>query len=251
MAKQKGIIPIQGTIGNITFYKSGEDYLVKGKGGVDGKRIANDPAFKRTRENGAEFARAGKAGKLIRTALRSVIQHSSDKKMVGRLTREFMKVIQADQTSGRGLRNVIDGEAELLTGFEFNLNGTLTTTLLAPYVSNIDRVSGESKVEFTDLVPAKMIASPGGSTHFRIFSAGVEIDFEKRSYTVRSKNSPVMKVDDLAPVIVSLDNQVTANSAHPLFIALGIEFFQEVNGVQYPLLNGSFNAMAIVNVSGS
>ena len=39
------------------------------KGGIDKKRIATDPAFQRTRENGAEFGRAGKGGKLLRSSL--------------------------------------------------------------------------------------------------------------------------------------------------------------------------------------
>jgi hypothetical protein len=41
----------------------------------------------------------------------------------------MVKVIQAD-TIERGLRNVIDGEAELLTGFEFNIRGKLELACL-------------------------------------------------------------------------------------------------------------------------
>jgi hypothetical protein len=36
-----------------------------------------------------------------------------------------------------------------------------------------------------------------------------------------------------------------------LFLSLGIEFFQEVNGKRYPLKNGAFNALALVEVSGA
>lgn len=43
---------------------------------------------------------------------------------------------------------------------------------------------------------------------------------------------------------------LTANSTHPLFFVLGIQFFQDVNGVKYPLKNGAFNALSIVKVSG-
>jgi hypothetical protein len=90
MAKQKGIIKLKGTIGGITFYKSQEGgYLAREKGGVDANRIANDPAFQRTRENGAEFGRAGKAGKLLRTALRALLLNSTDSRMVGRLTQQM------------------------------------------------------------------------------------------------------------------------------------------------------------------
>jgi len=41
----------------------------------DASRIANDPAFQRTRENGSEFGRAGKGGKVIRNAIRILLQN--------------------------------------------------------------------------------------------------------------------------------------------------------------------------------
>jgi hypothetical protein len=42
--------------------------------------------------------------------------------------------------------------------------------------------------------------------------------------------------------------QLEANSTHPVFLVINIEFVQEVNGVRYPLRNGAFNACAIVKV---
>jgi len=35
-----------------------------------------------------------------------------------------------------------------------------------------------------------------------------------------------------------------------MFLALGIEFFQEVNGSMYSLKNGAFNPLSLVKVSG-
>ena len=93
MAQQKGIIPLKGTIGNITFYKSKDGYLAREKGSLDADRIANDPAFQRTRENGAEFGRAGKATKVLRNALRSLLQNVSDSRMIARMVKEMMRVI--------------------------------------------------------------------------------------------------------------------------------------------------------------
>jgi hypothetical protein len=134
MARQKGIIKLQGQMGGVSFYKSQQDgFLAREKGGVDADRIKNDPNFERTRENGAEFGRAGAAGKLLRTALRALLINIADSRMTSRLTREMVKVIQADSTNVRGQRNVIDGEAELLNGFEFNLDGKLGSTFFAPF----------------------------------------------------------------------------------------------------------------------
>jgi len=250
MAQQKGIIPLKGTMGNITFYKSKEGYLAREKGGISAERIASDPVFQRTRENGAEFGRAGMAGKLLRTSLRSVLQNASDSKMVSRLTREMIKVIQADAVNDRGLRNVIDGEAELLLGFDFNINGKLGTTLYAPFTPSINRVTGELVVDIPAFIPVNMINAPAGTTHFLINSAGAEVDFTQKQYTVDTQSTAVLPWDNLATAVITLTNNVTANSTHPLFLALGIEFYQHVNGKMYPLKNGAFNPLALVSVSG-
>lgn len=168
MAQQKGIIPLQGTIGNITFYKSKDGYMAREKSGLNADRIANDPSFARTRENGAEFGRAGNAGKVLRSAIRALLLNTADSRMIARLTREMMKVIQADTVNERGLRNVIDGEAELLTGFEFNANSKLGTVLFAPFTQSINRVTGVLEINIPSFIPVNMIAAPSGATHYKL-----------------------------------------------------------------------------------
>jgi hypothetical protein len=250
MARQKGIIKLKGTIGDITFYKTKDGHLAREKGGVDASRIANDPAFQRTRENGSEFGRAGKAGKTLRTALRTLLLNSADSRMVSRLTQRMVKVIQADLTNERGLRNVIDGEAELLVGFEFNIGGKLGTTLFVPFVGGIDRVSGAITVDLDSFIPANMVAAPSGTTHFKIISAGAEIDFEAEVFVTATSETDILPWDMAATVAINHLNAVTPNSTKPLFLALGVEFYQEVNGRMYPLKNGSYNPLALVQVSG-
>jgi hypothetical protein len=248
MARQKGIIKLKGTIGDITFYKTQDGHLAREKGGIDANRIANDPAFQRTRENGSEFGRAGKAGKLLRTALRPLLINSADGRMVSRLTQRMVKVIQADQVSERGLRNVIDGEAELLFGFEFNIRGKLGTSLYAPFVAAIDRVSGEIKVDMASFVPANMIAAPSGTTHFKIISGGAEVDFEAETFVIATSETAILPWDATPTAVISQTNAVTPASTKPLFLALGVEFYQQINGQMYPLKNGAFNPLSIVKV---
>jgi hypothetical protein len=250
MAKQKGIIKLEGTIGDITFQKTRDGYLAREKGGVSASRIANDPAFIRTRENGAEFGRAGKAGKALRNALRQLLQNASDRRVVSRLTREMMRVIQTDAVNARGERLVTAGEMEFLEGFDFNINGKLGNTLYAPFTATINRVAGTVDLALAPFVPAAMIAAPGGTTHFRIFAAGAEVDFETGTSLSQVSDSGIMPFDNQATAAISLSHALTANSTQALFAVLGIEFLQDVNGVKYRLKNGAFNAMAIVKVSG-
>ncbi|TAN13619.1 MAG: hypothetical protein EPN37_13360 [Chitinophagaceae bacterium] len=250
MAKQKGIVKLEGTIADLTFYKSQDGYLAREKGGVPAARIANDPAFQRTRENGSEFGRAGKAGKLLRNSLRGLLLNASDSKMVARLTRQMVRVVKMDAVNPRGERNVIDGEVVLLEGFEFNARGKLGSSFYAPFNAGIDRVTGKLKVDIPAFVPINMIAAPAGTTHFKVISGGTEVDFTNETFVTDTKESGILPWDKEPPAVINLENTVTAGSTLPLFIALGLEFFQQVNGVMYSLKNGAFNSLALVKVSG-
>jgi len=251
MARQNGIFKITGTIGDITFYKSKDGYLVREKGTLDARRIANDPAFQRTRENGQEFGRAGKAGKTFRAALRPLLTNVKATTIASRLTQIMMKVIQADAVSERGLRNVIDGEVAFLQGFEFNESGKLATTLHAPYSSQINRVSGEMQITIPAFNAIDMLTAPQGATHFKVVSGAAEIDFENEMFENTSQATAMLPLsaDPLTPEI-SHTLMMPANSTHPLFLALAIEFYQQVNGSMYALKNGSYNPLAIINLNG-
>lgn len=250
MAQQKGILQLKGSVGSFTFYKSKDGYLAREKGGIDAKRIASDPAFQRTRENGQEFGRAGKASKYLRNAVRSLLQNTSDSKMVSRLTRQMMLVVQADPINARGMRNITNGNITLLQEFDFNVNSKLSTTLYAPFTTQIDRTTGSLIVEVPAFVPMNGVAAPGGATHLVLHSAGVEIDFEQGTSVADIESSDTIAFDNVATELLTHSHLVTPNSTLPVFILLGIEFFQEVNGSMYPLKNGAYNALAIVKASG-
>jgi hypothetical protein len=250
MAKQSGIIKLEGTIGDITFYKSQDGMLAKVKSGVSGDKIKTDAAFARTRENGEEFGRACSAGKLLRMAFRSYLLKAADNRVVSRLVKKMVTVVKADATSTRGQRNVLDGDLELLEGFNFNDNGILSSTLFLGYTPTIDRATGVLKVDVPAFSPANAVAVPEGATHMKLLSAGASIDFEGGSFEMNGSESAVITLDEVPVVAVALSNQLKAGSTHPLFLLLGVEFYQQVNGQNYSLKNGLYNALAIVKVSG-
>jgi hypothetical protein len=249
MAVQMGIIPLQGTIGNINFYKRGGKYFARGKVGVDANRIAIDPKFQRSRENAAEFGAAFKATKLLRTAFQSLVHATHDKRMMLRLTSKMISVLRADTKSPRGMRKVIEGNVELLEGFEFNEPGNLRTTFVAPNASDINRITGELKISIPPFNPLELVTAPPAATHFKFFSAGGAIDFENNSCTVDVHSGPELLLNDVQTEEIVFNNIVPANSTHTFFLLLGVEFIQQVNAAMYPLKDRSFNALAIVKVS--
>lgn len=248
MARQKGIVKLEGTIGDMSFYKTSDGFLAREKGGVDKERIKNDPAFQRTRENGSEFGKAGRAGRVIRTAFRLLLQNAADKKVTSRLTKEMIKVLQTDPTNARGERTVTDGDQNLLLGFDFNINSQLSATLFAPYSTAIDRVAGTLNVNLPEFMPGNTIVGPQGATHAKIVSAGAAVNFETETFEVTVTKSNDIVLGNQLQEAIELSNAVPANSPLSLFLVLGLEFVQSVNGVMYPLKNGSFNPLTIVAI---
>ncbi|MGX5819218.1 hypothetical protein ACWKWU_13530 [Chitinophaga lutea] len=248
MPKQKGIIPITGTTGNTTFYKTKDGFGMRAKGGVDANRILNDPNFQRTRENGHEFGRAGSAGKVLRNALKTVMVRVADPRVVTRMSRLFNRVIKTDRVNRRGERTVLDGELGFFKGFEFNINSPMSTTLYAEATGVIDRASGAATVSIPAMIPDKFMAKPPGATHYILTAVGAEVDFVAGSSVNAMQATAELPLNDAEAPAVSLVLNLPAASDKPLFLALCIEFVQEVNGRYYGLSTGQFNAMSMLVV---
>lgn len=247
MAKQVGTFKIKGTIGDLTFYKQDGQHLVRSKGGVDGDRIKNDPAFQRTRENGNEFGEAGKQGKLLRVAFRNMVDRSADSKVTSRLTGKLMEVVKSDTTNGRGSRVVSAGDLNLLKGFEFNNRSNLSNTLFAPLLVSVDKPTGLVDVTAA-IVPLTDIAVPNGATHYKLISGAGLIDFDNGTSEVDVQESAPQVIDNSLQNI-SLSQAMTAASPLPLFVMIGLEFYQEVNGNMYLLRNGSYNCLQVYDIA--
>lgn len=248
MAKQKSILKLKGTMGDITFYKSQDGYVAREKGGIDKSRIMNDPAFKRTRENGAEFGTAGKAGQLIRKAERLLIRQASDNRVIGRLVQQLMIVIKSDPVSPRGKRNVQNGDMELLNGFDFNKKGKLNTVFFNGYTPTFNRATGAFDVAIPAFLPDETIDAPKGTTHIQINAGVCALDFDGRAFEEDHVSSPIIPWDHQPQAALNLSTTVTGGLTLPVIQVIGVSFFQEVNGEMYSLRNGSFNALAIVGV---
>ena len=95
-----------------------------------------------------------------------------------------------------------------------------------------------------------MIATPIGATHYKFISGAAAIDFEALVYTTNSHESDILPLTNAPTAIIDLISALPAASTHPLFLLFGIEFYQCINSLMYPLRNGAFNALSIVKVSG-
>ena len=247
MARLKSLIKIEGTLDDLTFYKGEDGYLVRTKGGVSGDRIKTDPKFQRTRENGREFANSAKSGKLLRRAIRTLLKDAKDTRVTSRLTQAMSKVKNSDVTSTRGDRNVSvgiltpDGKNHL-KGFDFNNKSILENVLETDY--SLDTSTGILQLD--DFIPMQDIGMPLGATHVSLRSMFLSLDFTTREKEIHFSNTVNLTIDEIVTDVVLTANIPTGPGSK--FYLLAMSFFQEVNGTQYPLNNGSFNALQILEV---
>ncbi len=249
MAKQGGTMQVSGDIGNVSFFERKGKFFARKKATVKPGRFKTDPGFERVRENASEFTRAANASKLLRDAMRNITANSSDSQSYTRLLGLMMRALKADPVNDRGQRNVNDGELGFVKGYDFNIAAELTAIFKAQFAPTIDRAAGTLTVSVQAFVPALMVIPPVGATHVRLIAAGAELDFAGDEYVSNVTASKELKLGNDTVQALTLEVLVTPGSVRPLFLALGIEFVQEVNEKFYTLKNGVFNSISIISVN--
>lgn len=246
MARQSGLIKIKGTLDNVSFYKTKDGDLARMKTSVDAKRIAHDPAFERTRENNREFGNSAEAGKLMRDAVRPMAMNASDGRVVSRLTKTMTAIKNMDTVSVRGKRNVGDGIGDpnavlSLKGFEFNKQALLSAILYKPATVDV----GSGIVTITDLTPQMDVVWPQGATHIQLTSGFASVDFVNGDKDLQVSNTVNLPINTTQTTVVLTPTAAPTVAGTNLYL-LKIEFFQEVNGNQYTLKNGAYNALRVI-----
>jgi hypothetical protein len=249
MAKQVSLIKLEGNVGDLSFFKSKTiGFQARMKTGVSGDRIASDPAFARTRENGSEFGRAQHYGKRLRDLLRDALFQNSDSKFSHRLATRFLKVIQSDTESARGERVLTAQNLVMLQGLECNDRTKLGSISLVPITLDYDRPSGDGILECMGLIPHLNVAKLQGATHVRYTIVLQEFNGEDSDQRPAINRSAYIELRDTTPMNLRLSATLEADAAKSVLLLAGMEYFQLVNGAYYPLSNGQYNALTIKQV---
>ncbi|NII29276.1 hypothetical protein HB364_29625 [Pseudoflavitalea sp. X16] len=216
--------------------------------GITADRVKNDPAFERTRENAAEFARAGKAAKLMRTIFREVTIIAKDRITQARLVQVFSRIIATDPVNGRGERTANQGDLLQLQGFNFNERAGVRDSFFVRCPVSVNRAAGQAAVSIPAFIPRNMVQQVSGITHFRIVAAAATINFDTEAYEFAMQSTPELSwnYDPIAPTLLTM--ALPANSQDTIVVALGIEYYQRVNSRSYALKTGEHNATSIVAV---
>ena len=248
MARQTGILGIQGTVGGLVFSKNGN---ISQKPQGNKAAFASAPSRARTRENAAEFGLSASYSKLLRDSLRVAIASASDSRVASRLTAKMREIIGLDDTNDRGQRVFDSSNSAPLLGFNFNAGAGLGQTMYFPY--EVTGAGADVTMSIPALNPVSDIAAPQGATHFEVVFAASALDMEMLSFT----NGVVAAPLGILPInSAALANQTmvasfpAAPAAADLVVGVvGINFYQQVNGKFYPLNNNSTNPLAIEYVA--
>ena len=243
---------MRGTVNGLTYYQDANGTMrVRKKAKFDANRLATDPDLEMVRQNNSEFGKTASAGKVLRDEMATVLRNIADFTIGSRLFSVMSEIVKSDPVGLRGQRSPMKGNQSLLNGFQFNAKSSLETTLLAKITSTIDRVTGQVVLDIPAMVPANKIFWPTGATHCKISSVAVAVDFEtgaRESAEGFTANIPFGRVEIPA---VHLVTQLEANSTKVLLHAVGIEFINVTNGVEFLMKNKAFNSMGIVGVNPS
>ncbi|HEX8429207.1 hypothetical protein [Hymenobacter sp.] len=245
MARQTGVIQISGTVGGVVFAKDG---TVRQKQSSNKSQFNSSASMQRVRENASEFGTAAKAGKLVRDALRRVVSLASDRLMVSRLAQQMKFILNLDEDSDRGGRQILPENLTALVGFDFNSGSAFSGTYYGSIEPQLDRATGNHVVSLSELNPSRDIAAPQGATHYRITAAIGAINFETGAVASTEISTPELPLSNLVRPAETLQLVRAAAADDALIVAVGVDFYQQINSKLYPLNSNAYNALSVVAV---
>jgi hypothetical protein len=221
MAKQIGIIKLDGTIEGLNFYfLNGKPIARKSGGGFNGNAIKTKDSMVRVRENSREFGSSMVAVKAFK-----------DGQLHQRLASLFSAIKRCDAVSERGKRHVGNGLATaagvaLLQNYVLTGGKNLAGVLAHSY--RFDFATGLHLDEFD----GKQIKFAKGSTHLKVVAGFLKIDFDSLTYQLVLSDVVYLDKASVGPITLRpLEPNVAAGKAIGLVFT---QFVQETNGVFYP-----------------
>lgn len=250
MAKQKGILPLVGTIGGVNFYYlNGKPVARAAGGGFNGKAIKTKASMQRVRENGSEFGNCSKVNKAFRMALRPFYTNHKFTFFHSRLMSLFTELKGLDTLNARGERQVAQGattaEGKRLLQ-DFNYTPDCVVEQVLPFSSTMDWATYTFSFPRFDIAQVALIP---GATHIALQFGVLDFNFETLASELHLA-PPMVLAKDFAGASLSL-MPVSLPSGLGLGLAvLGLRFYQEVDGLMYLLNAENGLGIGVVGVEG-
>lgn len=225
MARQKGILKISGTLGDINFYIIGnKGYARKSGGGFNSKAIKTQANMQRVRENASEFGHCSTVKKKYRLALLDFLDGYKERKLHARMMGLFTSIKDLDAVSARGERRVVNGlqtikGQRLLKTFAFTPKHPFIQLLQhkCSYNNNTQTISIQN---FT----ANHHAAPKSATHIGVKMGLLDVNFDTLKSDLRL--SPVHHVPLGDTVSFNLSPTVIKPLVHFGVVVLSVRYYE-------------------------
>jgi len=236
MAKQRGIVFFEGTLGGINFYyRKGVPTARRAGGGFNAKAIKTSASMVRVRESNSEFALCSKLNKHFKKALAVFIVGYKDGTLHSRLMRLFLQLKDLDPISERGKRNVGLGfytthGKQLFSSF----NVTPERILLLQCDYGFDFNSLTFSVSNYTVDAGHF---PEGSDYMEVLVGLVRFNFDSFQYS-QVLAHPLIVERDFDSSAFSINVGAVPEGDGALIAVVRIAFYQTVNGKGYMLSSG-------------
>ncbi len=204
MAKQKGLVTLNGTIGDQNFYtRVGVPLVRAAGGGFTREQILHAPGMAKVRGNMSEFGWCSTTNKVFRQALMPFTVYHNDTTLHNRLMQSLQKIKTLDTISERGKRCVAIGlkDAEgkrLMKGFAFSPKRNALQLLNA--AGQFDVATLTYSVTSFSAARAKF---PGKGSHAEVLLGVLRFDFDTLAYSL-ALSEPLHIGRDAVPSTFSL-----------------------------------------------
>lgn len=261
MAKVRALFHISGNLGGANFFERDGKQYARNTSSLKKDRVMTDPRFIRSRENMNEFGGASIAGKAFRSALSEIKKAFFNPYLTGRVTSLFQSCFAAGQ-GARGYRNLYFlPNQNRLSGFSFG--DKKLAALSFANNQNLSTTANRNQIEWSipAFIPNEEVSPPQGADHFRFVFALVcmsDYIWQNKKWVPQEPDlngysqimfSPLLSLNVSQPAsqmanAISMPQLPGPNTT--LFAICGIQFLQEIDGKNYPLIQG--NALHIASI---
>ncbi|WP_417238100.1 hypothetical protein [Bizionia sp.] len=250
MAKQKGIIPLVGTIGGINFYYlNGKPVARVAGGGFNGSAIKTKASMRRVRENGSEFGHCSRVNKAYRMALRPFYTQHKFTFFHSRLMTMFTQLKTLDTIHARGERRVANGLTtdlgkQLLQDFNYTPDCVVQQVL--PFASSMDWATHTLAFPKFNMTQVSFIP---GATHIALQFGILDFNFETLDSALHLA-TPLVLAKDFTGTSLSLTPNSVPSGLGLQLAVLGVRYYQEVDGLMYLLHATNGVGIGVLGVNG-
>jgi len=245
MAKNTGIIKIQGLLdGNVFYRRNGKD-IIQTKGGFDGTRIKSEERYEKTRQLGTEFGNCARQASAIKAVLQPFLSPIPDPYIYNWIQSLLVKVKNCDTSSGFGARNAHSGlqtvtGKKLLENFQFNRLRHLNT-VLQNFSFDLDTCN------LTITANAVPVLFPKSASHAAVQLVLLRLDLKKPDAVLALSENYIL------PHQLAMKENLILNATAPqgdgILIGLVSVRFANQHGDSFTFQKSEKNVLGIVSLS--